>query len=293
MSLTPIPSFSFGLSSSKQKNSSSSTTNSTTMPVVPGWIDHTTQSIDRNIHRLGGSIPEALVAGADPLEKQAAFGASKLGADDDWFAQLMGAGAPSVQSANLLDNLDAYKSPYLRDVVDSTLADFDYDAGKTRAQQDLDIAGQGAFGGSGAALTRSLTAGELARARASTSANLRDQGFMRATTLSGQDADRRQAASVANAQFALQDAAIKGQLGLDKAASDRANIQSQADLGATMRDIDQKKISAPFDLLDWQIKAFGGLPTQLFVGSNEQSTSNATSKGKTSGWELGAALGFK
>lgn len=274
-------------STSKEKTSTTNSFNNLSKPVVPDWIDYTTQSLDRNIHRLGGADPGSLVAGLDPLQQRAIDSASRLGSDNRWFENIMGSGPPSVQAASLLDNLDAYKSPYLKDVVDSALADFDYSAGRTRAQQDLEIARQGAFGGSGAALARSMTEGELARGRASTSAGLRDQAFNRAADLSGADAERRQSASLANAQFAAQDAAMKGQLALNKLASDRSNIQLQAELGAARRDIEQKRLSAPYDLLDWQIAALDGLPTELFVGKQETGTSTGTSKTR------GTSFGFE
>ncbi|MEO8113741.1 MAG: hypothetical protein ABI655_05140 [Phenylobacterium sp.] len=112
--------------------------------------------------------------------------------------------ATDAQAGSLLDNLGGYMSPYRRDVVDSALNDYDFGAGQTRAQQDLDLAGSGAFGGSGAALTRSMTEDALTRGRATTSANLYDQMFQRGAALSADDANRRQQVSLANAAAANQ-----------------------------------------------------------------------------------------
>jgi hypothetical protein len=81
------------------------------------------------------------------------------------------------------------------------MGDYDAEAGRRRAAQDLEMAGQGAFGGSGAALTRSLTEGELARGRNSRLAGLLDQMFAQGASLSAGDADRRQQASTAAAQL--------------------------------------------------------------------------------------------
>jgi len=86
-------------------------------------------------------------------------------------------------------------------VLAAAMGDYDAEAGRRRAAQDLEMAGQGAFGGSGAALTRSLTEGELARGRNSRLAGLLDQMFAQGASLSAGDADRRQQASTAAAQL--------------------------------------------------------------------------------------------
>lgn len=110
------------------------------------------------------------------------------------------ASASTYSASSLLDGLDKYMSPYTGQVVDAALADYDYGAGQTRASQALDEARSGAFGGSGAAIARSMTEGDLARGRGSLSANLRDQGFTRGTGLSAQDAGFRNDAARANAE---------------------------------------------------------------------------------------------
>ena len=109
------------------------------------------------------------------------------------------ASASTYSASSLLDGLDKYMSPYTGQVVDAALADYDYGAGQTRASQALDEARSGAFGGSGAAIARSMTESDLARGRGSLSANLRDQGFTRGTGLSAQDAGFRNDASRFNA----------------------------------------------------------------------------------------------
>jgi hypothetical protein len=106
------------------------------------------------------------------------------------------------QAASVLDNLSAYMTPFRDQVLAAAMGDYDAEAGRRRAAQDLELAGQGAFGGSGAALTRSLTEGELARGRNSRLAGLLDQMFAQGASLSAGDADRRQQASTAAAQLA-------------------------------------------------------------------------------------------
>jgi hypothetical protein len=134
--------------------------------------------------------------------------------------------ASTYSASSLLDGLDKYMSPYTGQVVDAALQDYDYGAGQTRASQALDEARSGAFGGSGAAIGRSMTEGELARGRGSLSANLRDQGFTRGAGLSAQDAGFRNDASRFNA-----DANTR----VSMSNADAANQANQFNAGETNR----------------------------------------------------------
>lgn len=264
--------------SKKQKTTTSQTTNSTMTPTNPEWVTQGAQGLAGKISDLGNMDPYSLVAGADPLQTQAAQGAAQLGGDRGWYDKIMGGATPSVGSASLLDGLEEYMSPYTKDVVDTSLADYDFGAGQTRAQQQLDMAGAGAFGGSGAALTQSMTEGELSRGRGALSAGLRDQAFTRGAGLSSDDAGRRQQASIASAQLAQQDAALKAQLGLSAEASDRSNVGLMGDIGTLMRQIEQSKLSAPVDQVATQTGLFGGLPLGLFGGKTLNETGTTTGK---------------
>ena len=106
------------------------------------------------------------------------------------------------QAASVLDRLSSYMTPFRDQVLAAAMDDYDAESGRRRAAQDLELAGQGAFGGSGAALTRSLSEGELARGRNSRLAGLLDQMFTQGAGLASGDADRRQQASTAAAQLA-------------------------------------------------------------------------------------------
>ena len=134
--------------------------------------------------------------------------------------------ASNYSASSLLEGLDKYMSPYTGQVVDAALQDYDYGAGQTRASQALDEARSGAFGGSGAAIGRSMTEGELARGRGSLSANLRDQGFTRGAGLSAQDAGFRNDASRFNA-----DANTR----VSMSNADAANQANQFNAGETNR----------------------------------------------------------
>jgi len=189
----------------------------------------------------------------------------------------MTADTPFASGGKAYDYVDRYMNPYLKDVVDTSAADLDANAGKVRAQQALDLAGSGAFGGSGAALTQSQTEGELARARASTLAGLRSQGYQTALTAASGDADRATQARMANAQTNLQDRAQKAGFAFQADENQRANIATLASAGQTLHDQDQQQRRAQVDNTQQLVAMLQGLPIGLFSG--EQKTGTESTKG--------------
>ncbi|MCA3742228.1 hypothetical protein [Phenylobacterium sp.] len=224
----------------KTKTSSTETSRTVTTPTRPDWVDAQARGLNEALTDLGRRDPAASVAPVSDLERRASEGAAGLGLGGGWSTgstdwanwgragpvtgpatgPALGAGpgpdlsgaalsGPVVigrgeapQAASVLDNLSAYMTPFRDQVLAAAMGDYDAEAGRRRAAQDLELAGQGAFGGSGAALTRSLTEGELARGRNSRLAGLLDQMFAQGASLSAGDADRRQQASTAAAQLA-------------------------------------------------------------------------------------------
>lgn len=146
-------------------------------------------------------------------------------------------------------------------------------------------------------LSRSKRPGSLPRSRRLTSTS--------SVSVSGQDADRRQQASIANAQLTQQDSLAKGQLalqdaqgrsqaaqfqaqyGLDRDANSRANIASQAALGQQLRGVDQQLRSAPVTSLGQQVDMFSGLPLSLFQGQTVDSNGSRTGTETTTGGTIG------
>jgi hypothetical protein len=325
--------FSLGGSTSKSTTNSNSTSttdgsyNKTTTPLAPGWMSDLVQTAAGRIGNMFALDANGMIAPTNSLQDRAAWEAAGLN-DANWnFSAANGllAGAAGMtpspytaqttEGASLLRNFDAYESPYVRQVVETALSDYDHGAGQTRAQQDLNLAASGAFGGSGAALTRSMTEGELARGRAATSANLRDQGFNRAAQLANLDADRRQQAMLAAAdarnvasQFnANQDeAAARRQMDIARSIADnaaiygqnqRANIQTQAQVGEAMHNLQQQQLQAPIDSVQKIVAMLSGLPLSLFVGQSEQGVNsqrevnNSTSKTKGLNVSGGVSVG--
>ena len=334
----------------KTKTSSTETSRTVTTPTRPDWVDAQARGLNEALTGLGAQDPAAGVAPLSDLERRATEGAAGLGVAPGWGAggtdwagwgRPAGAGpqAPDLsgaalagrgevpQAASVLDNLSAYMTPFRDQVLHAAMDDYDAEAGRRRAAQDLELAGQGAFGGSGAALTRSLTEGELARGRNSRLAGLLDQMFTQGAGLASGDADRRQQASTSAAQLAqardlerarlaqeggletarlsqaaeaarMQDALARAQLGqegdltrmrlgLDEAASRRADAEMQAKIGAQARAVEQARLSAPEQALARRIEMFSGLPLGLFQGSETNSQGQRNGTETTSGATLG------
>lgn len=316
----------FGLDAG-YKNSTTKTNSAftkTTTPIVPEWASTLTQGVAGRVGSLLDLAPESLVAPASALQNQAGGAAGGLSgspwnfnaaadltrgaANTSWLDGYMQMDTPFASSGKAYDYVGNYLNPYLHDVVDATSADLDAHDGQIRAQQALDLAGSGAFGGSGAALTQSMTEGELARARASSLAGLRSRAYDTALGAAAGDAERATQARIANAQTALQDRAQKVGFGLQGQqqqlqagnqlagisgaydANLRGNIGTQAGLGDTFRGIDQEQRQAPVTTAQQIVAMLSGLPINLFVGENEQGTSSSTSKTKS--FDISGSAGF-
>jgi hypothetical protein len=177
-------------------------------------------------------------------------------------------------------------SPYLNDVVNTTLKGYDDNANQTRQGQMLDLANDSTFGGSGGSILRALTEGQIGQGRAATEAGLRQQGFETALGAANNDANRYQNTNDLNAQLSAQGqdrtlsaAAQLQNLITSNDANARANLAAQGDIGAQLRDIEQQRLGAPLNLLATQAGLFGSLPLGLLHGQVGDSTgqSNGTS----------------
>jgi hypothetical protein len=282
--------------SSKSKSTTDQTTHTVVTPTNPQWIANPVQSLAGRIGDLSNLDPYSLVAGADPLQTQAAAGAAGLtgqaGSFDSAANALratMTAGPQSIQAQSLLDNLPSYMSPYLNDVTSSALADYDFGAGQTRARNQLALANDDTFGGSGGAIQTAMSEDAIDRARGTLAAQLRDQAFQTGANLSNLDAARRQEADASNASlaeqaYARQQTAANGLTNLASAydANQRDNIATQASVGDMLRQIEAARQVAPISLLASQTGLLNSLPLSLFHGQVEDGTTHGTTTTTTS-----------
>jgi len=85
-------------------------------------------------------------------------------------------------------------------------------------------------------------------------------------------------------------AQFQAQFGLDEDANTRANLASQAALGAQVRGVDQAWRQAPMTTLAQQIDMFSGLPSALFHGQVTDSKGTGNSTTTESDWNVGSVL---
>ena len=266
-----------GGSKTDSSSTSTSTGTSTTTPNVPQWASDLTQNVAGRVGSLTGYDPQSLIAPANYLQTLAgnnAINLSGLPWNFDAAADLT-TNVAQDDTPSISGHIGEFLNPYLKGVVNATSDDLDANASKVRAQQALDLAKAGAFGGSGAALTRSATEGELARARATTLGNLRAQGFSQALGAATSQAQLQQA------QQAQRLAAANQLVGLSTAydANQRANIAAQQGVGDDLRGVTQAQDQAPFTSTQQIVAMLQGLPIGLFTGSTTNATQNTQSKG--------------
>jgi hypothetical protein len=274
-----------GGSKTNTSSSSNTTTNSTTTPNVPDWASSLTQNIAGQVGGLVGANPQSLVAPVNSLQTLAGANATNLSGlpwDYDAAAELTGAVANS-DTPSIAGNIGQFMSPYLKQVVGATSADLDASDAKVRAQQALDLAGSGAFGGSGAALTQSATEGELARARATSIGNLLNQGYSQALGGATSQAQLQQQQQAQRLAAAGQLAGIAGNYD----ANQRADIATQTATGDDLRNVVQQQDQAPVTSTAQIVAMLNGLPINLFTGQTTDSTGHTESKG------TGSQVGFE
>ena len=251
------------------KQTQTQQTSSTSTPIVPTWASDTATGINSAIQALGGTDPYSYVPKTNAAQQQALDLAGTYNPGEA-FTNL-----PTVKGESLLDNLDSYMNPYTDKVVNTTLAGFDENAGRTRALQAANLAKTKAFGGSRAGVREGITEELLSGQRSGLEAGLRSDAFNTGAGLSSQDAGRRQQASTTNAQNAL--AAAQS-----RASADANRIGLLAELGNQQYGRDQQYLQAPIDLLKAQTGLFAGVNPSSYFGESSSGTSTGTSKSSTS-----------
>jgi hypothetical protein len=279
-----------GGSKSNSSGSSNTQTNSTTTPIVPDWASSLTQNVAGRVGGLLGNDPQSLVAPANYLQTLAGANATNLSGtpwDYDAAESLTGAVA-NADTPSIAGNIGQFMNPYLKQVVGATSADLDANDGRVRAQQALDLARSGAFGGSGAALTQSATEGELERARATTLGGLRSQGYAQALGGATAQAQLQQQQQAQRLAAAGQLAGIAGEYG----ANQRANIATQTATGDDLRNITQAQDQAPVTSTAQIVAMLSGLPINLFTGQSTSGTQNTQTKGQTTNVHADASASY-
>ena len=242
------------------KKKTKTKTTQVTTPTNPEFVQKPVENYLGDVDALRAIDPKTLIAGPDALQTQAAGEAAGLAGGSADLRRISGAGPQDIASL-----ISGFQNPYTKDVVDTSLADYDFGAGQSRAQGMLDLAGDETFGGSGGSVFRSGLEGEILRGRGALSANLRSGAFDKA-------------AGLASTQAGLNEQGLARQAAAAQALGDteRANTALRYDMGAQQRQIEQEKLQAALSLLQTRGGLIGQAPTNLFRGENSTGTTTTT-----------------
>lgn len=286
-----------GLSSKKTSTNTQATGTSTTTatPSVPDWLANPYKTSATQVGQLQSMDPSQFAPQTSQLEQQAFDGGSNLSVSPNYgqaTTQLNGINynPQQIQGQSLLSGLQQYFNPYKDQVLNPVLNDMDVQAGQTRAAQSAKEAATGSFRGSRAGIAEGQTEGNLARARATTEGGLLNNMYDTATSLSSQDAARRQEAQSANASNGiaansqrLQGAGLLSTIGQQQGSDARANLGTQATLGALQQQIGDAQRQEPLTYQQQMQGLLSGLDPSLFTGKtvNGTDTSNSSSTTKS------------
>ena len=210
---------------------------------------------------LSKTLGPQFIAGLDPLQQQAIGQASGLGAYE-----------PYLQQASALRGPTAYQdymSPYQRDVIDTTLQEYDIQAQKGLGSFADNAYTAGAFGGARQGVQEAEYMAGSDRNRAALQAQLLQQGFGQAQNLAAQQYQQQLGLGSAQQGFLGQDVGALSTLGAGLQA------QRQSELGAQQQ-LAQQQLQQPMTAA----QQYGSGVTSLiagYPGSTQQTVSPSPS----------------
>jgi hypothetical protein len=166
------------------------------------WKDAADNRSSNTLATLASRYPEHY----KPLQDVAAgtVGAQTIGSADVRAGDVTAAEATArdVAAQRGAQLMGAYQNPYMRDVVDASLADYDQNAAEARTA--LRAGNAGAFANKRTGVAEGQFAADSALGRGKLAADLRAGGFNTAAALGMQDADRALSADQSNQSAGLQ-----------------------------------------------------------------------------------------
>lgn len=242
-----------------KKTTTDSTQTST--PNVPQWAQDSLFNLDRKSTAIGDADPQSFVAGPSALQTQAYGAGANLGGEASTFGSA--ADAAKAGGTSLLGDIGSYQSPYVNDVVNTTLGNFDKTAGQQAAQLEAAGARNAAFGGSRFGVAQAEQGAQSNLNRAQTEAQLRDQAFNTAAGLDNADKARM-----------LSSGSLLEGIGNSQGSNARENATAQDALGQDQRSIAQSKATAPISLAQAYAALLGQNQFGLMTG--ETGTGHST-----------------
>ena len=205
---------------------------------------------------LSGQYGSQFVAGQDPLQAQAQQIAQQgIGAYQPFLQSagaLQGQAQATAGQAGQFVGPNAYQqfmSPYQRDVIDTTLAEFDVQSQKGMPALAAQAVNAGAFGGGREGVQRAEYQQSSDRNRAALQAQLLGQAFGQAQQAAGQAFGQQQSMAQQQAQLA------QGQLGLGQAGQAflGQDVGALSTFGAQNQALAQAQLSADQQLAQQQM----------------------------------------
>ena len=178
-------------------------------------------------------------------------------------------GTPPAASQDLLST-DAYKqfmSPYQKEVIDATMADFDVQAGLGRKQINEQQAGAGAFGGSRAGIQMAQYQGETDRNRAALLAGLRGTGYNQALTQQQQALSNLQGMGTYATGLEQQGIAALGTLGAENQMLEQTKLNQLAQAQQQAYQLPMTRLQDVSNLYGSVAGSIPGSPTMPFQPS--------------------------
>ena len=192
---------------------------------------------------------QQFVAGPGALQTQAEGLAGGLGRYEPYLQSagqyLGGAGQAQQAAAGMVgpQAYQAYTSPYQQDVIQSTLAEYDFQAQKGLPQLAAQAIGAGAFGGGREGVQRAEYQAMSDRNRAALFAQLQQQGFGQAQQLAAQQFGQQ--SSLAQLAPSLLGQQISGlsALGAQQQGQTQAGLTAQQQLAQAQATEEQQRLS--------------------------------------------------
>jgi len=239
------------------------------------YLDDLTSAVgDYSTANLAQTMGPQFVAGLDPLQQQAA----------SLTQQGVGSFRPFLQSAQASTGPQAYEafmSPYQRDVISTTLQDFDRQAQKGLGSIAQNAITAGAFGGARQGVAESEYMAQSDRNRAALQAGLLQQGFGQAQQAAQQNFANQM--NLAGTVPALQGQEIAGlqTIGSGLQAQNQAVLQAQQQLA-------QAQLMQPTQAA----QTFGSGVTGLIAGYPGQTTNQMIPSPSPISTALGVGTGL-
>jgi len=145
----------------------------------------------------------------------------------------LGSYAPYLQAAGAATGPEAYKaymSPYQKDIIDTTLQEYDIQAQKGLPGISQQAYQAGAFGGARQGVAEAEYGAQSARNRAALQAQLLGQGFGQAQQLAAQQYQQQMGLAQASPQLAGQQISALTGLGAQQQAQAQAQLEAQKQL---------------------------------------------------------------